>query len=209
MSQSPGSILDGIRVASPCQASWEAMTGDDRQRACQACGKPVYNLSALTAAEALDLVAQPGPRPCIRFYQRLDGTMLTSDCPVGARTVRQRRRVRQIAGLSVGLALVSTVAAALGLRRVSLAPIATVNANLDLTPPAPRATSPDPGEGDWTVPHRPGPADPLVPVEHVPTRAELELPIIMGECPAIELTPAHVPLARSTGPRDEQPLPPH
>ena len=38
-------ILDNIRVATPCSADWNAMTGDDRVRACGSCKKHVYNLS--------------------------------------------------------------------------------------------------------------------------------------------------------------------
>ncbi len=129
------SILDGIRVASPCQASWDGMTGDDRRRACRACGKDVYNLSEMTTAEALALVSRPGPRPCVRFYRRSDGTVLTSDCPVGARATR-KRWVRRAAGLGLGLSVMSAVAWAFGFGR-SPEP-------RDLTPPFPGSATPTP-----------------------------------------------------------------
>jgi hypothetical protein len=33
-------VLENIRVASPCPANWEKMTGDDRVRYCQECNLP-------------------------------------------------------------------------------------------------------------------------------------------------------------------------
>ncbi len=116
MSQATSPILDGIRIASPCHADWNAMTGTDQQRFCPECRQDVYNLSALTTAEALELVGGSGPMPCVRFYRRADGTMLTADCPVGAHAVR-RREALGTALLGLGVALVSTLALAVGLRR--------------------------------------------------------------------------------------------
>ena len=109
------SILDGIRVASPCQAGWDSMSGDDLARFCSLCSKNVYNLSAMTTAEAVAFVADREGESCVRFYRRADGTTLTSDCPVGASKARSSR-LRKIAGLGVvGLAMGSTVLAAVGL----------------------------------------------------------------------------------------------
>ena len=107
------SALDEVRIASPCSASWDAMTGDDRKRFCAMCGKDVFNLSALTTAEGLALLAGPGPLPCLQLHRRADGTTITADCPVGVRAAR-RRRGRLVAGFGVGLTL---VAAAFGFRR--------------------------------------------------------------------------------------------
>jgi len=85
------SVLDKLRIASPCSASWEQMDGTDRVRYCEQCGKNVYNLSAMSRSEAEMLVAGPGPLPCVRFYRRRDGTILTGDCPVGQRRIKRRR----------------------------------------------------------------------------------------------------------------------
>lgn len=60
------------------------MEGDDRVRFCPECELNVYNLSAMTEEQALALVQEREGRLCVRFYQREDGTVLTSDCPVGA-----------------------------------------------------------------------------------------------------------------------------
>lgn len=87
--------LDQIRIASPCRADWDAMQGDDRVRFCAECGKNVYNLSAMSRPEAEALVVEKEGRMCARFYQRADGSALTSDCPIGVRikTVRVSRRI--------------------------------------------------------------------------------------------------------------------
>src|SRR4051794_34167957 len=45
-------ILDSVRIASPCTASWDAMTGDDQVRFCGQCEKNVYNLSGMAREDA-------------------------------------------------------------------------------------------------------------------------------------------------------------
>src|SRR5207244_12906424 len=80
-----GTQLEGIEVASPCQARWEEMEGDEKVRFCKSCRLSVYNLSAMEVEEAAERILQDGDRLCVRFYRRVDGTVLTRDCPVGAR----------------------------------------------------------------------------------------------------------------------------
>jgi hypothetical protein len=97
---SPLTILDDIRIASPCEADWEEMAGDDRARFCSSCSKNVYNISAMTTEEATALiVGREGPL-CVRIYRRSDGTILTADCPVGARS-RPRRRLHRVFALGL------------------------------------------------------------------------------------------------------------
>jgi hypothetical protein len=86
-------VFDDIQVASPCTADWDAMTGDDRVRHCGTCDRDVYNLSEMTRGEAEALVASRIGPLCVRFYRRSDGTVLTADCPVGARRRRRRRLI--------------------------------------------------------------------------------------------------------------------
>lgn len=64
--------------------------GDERVRFCAHCQLNVYNFSAMTKAEAESLLMKAEGRVCGRVYRRADGTMLTQDCPVGLRAVRQR-----------------------------------------------------------------------------------------------------------------------
>jgi len=82
--------LDEVRIASPCTADWESMVGDERVRFCGKCQENVYNLSALTREEAEKLLAEKQGGLCARLYERADGTILTEDCPVGARHTRMR-----------------------------------------------------------------------------------------------------------------------
>jgi hypothetical protein len=108
-------ILDGIRVASPCQANWDAMSGDDVARFCSDCSKNVYNISGMKTSDALALIAEREGDLCVRFYRRLDGTVLTADCPVGA-IGSNSGRWRKITSLGlVGLAMASPALANLGL----------------------------------------------------------------------------------------------
>jgi hypothetical protein len=100
-----GSVLDRIRIASPCPASWKDMKGDDRVRFCEGCRKNVYNLSALSRDEAERLIQSREGKLCALFYQRRDGTLLTADCPIGQRTVRERIALRFAAILAAVLTL--------------------------------------------------------------------------------------------------------
>lgn len=86
-------LLDDIRIASPCAARWEDMEGDDRARRCEECRLTVFDVSALSGAEAERFLrerAAAGGRTCVRLYRRADGTILTRDCPVGLARVRRR-----------------------------------------------------------------------------------------------------------------------
>lgn len=90
----PSNNLDVLQIASPCQASWADMRGDDRTRFCESCSKHVYNLSGMTRAQALSLVEATEGRLCVRFYRREDGSILTADCPVGLSSAVRRRLMR-------------------------------------------------------------------------------------------------------------------
>jgi len=91
--------LERMYVATPCPANWERMPGDERVRFCDSCGLHVYNISALTRAEADSLVARTEGRLCVRLFRRADGTVLTKDCPTGLRL--WRRRVSRTAGAAL------------------------------------------------------------------------------------------------------------
>jgi hypothetical protein len=104
-----GTTLDNIRVASPCLADWDAMYGDDRKRFCGDCKLNVYNISGMTRDEAEALFMNAEGRLCVRFYRRADGTILTSDCPVGWAKVKERTRLIVTAGFSMVMALFTGV----------------------------------------------------------------------------------------------------
>ncbi len=63
------------------------MTGDERARFCGSCHKNVYDISQMTRAQAQQLIQEKEGNVCVRLYRRPDGTVITSDCPVGKREV--------------------------------------------------------------------------------------------------------------------------
>jgi len=93
-------ILENARIASPCDKSWQAMRGDDRTRFCDACKKNVYNLIGMSDADVEALIREKEGNLCVRLYQRADGTLMTSDCPVGLHAARRKlaRAVSAVAG---------------------------------------------------------------------------------------------------------------
>ena len=97
------SPLEGLRVAAPCTAEWEKMSGDERTRYCDRCSLHVYNLSGMTRREAEALVVSTEGRLCVRFYRRADGTILTRNCPVGLLALK--RRAARVAGSVLSAAL--------------------------------------------------------------------------------------------------------
>jgi hypothetical protein len=106
-------LLQRVRVASPCNADWNAMEGDERARFCRLCSKHVYNFSAMLPEEIAGLIQAREGRLCARFYRRRDGTMLTANCPVG----RRRQWRRDLLGLFFGA--VGLLATALGIAAAS------------------------------------------------------------------------------------------
>ncbi len=83
-----------LEIAAPCDERWDEMTGDQKRRFCGACEEHVYNFEHMTVEEICALLERP-QTPCVRFFRRADGTVLTADCPVGLRErfARLRRRV--------------------------------------------------------------------------------------------------------------------
>jgi hypothetical protein len=90
--------LDRVRIASPCKADWNEMSGDERSRHCRECKLNVYNVAGLTKKEAEALLekAAAGQRVCLRLSRRADGTIITKDCPVGVKLAR-RLKIRAAA----------------------------------------------------------------------------------------------------------------
>jgi hypothetical protein len=81
------------------------MYGNDRMRFCGQCKLNVYNLSGMTSEQAEDLVTNAEGRLCVRFYRRVDGTVITENCPVGWARVKQRARVYTTAAFSLIMTL--------------------------------------------------------------------------------------------------------
>lgn len=117
--------LRGLRIASPCDANWDAMPGTDRVRSCAHCALNVYNVSEMTTREARALIRQHEGRLCVRLYRRADGTVLTRDCPEGIpRAATERRR-----GAVAALALAALFAGSVGMTQAAwslLGSVATI-----------------------------------------------------------------------------------
>lgn len=83
--------LNVLNVQSPCRVPWRSMSGNDRVRFCGQCRKNVYNLSAMTSSEAESLLRSGHQTPCVRYFRRFDGSVITSD-RCGSRIARALRR---------------------------------------------------------------------------------------------------------------------
>lgn len=72
--------LDVIEVPRPCPVPWETMTGSDAQRRfCSHCNRHVHDLSAMSRAEAEDLICKSAGELCVRFMRTPDGKVKTLD----------------------------------------------------------------------------------------------------------------------------------
>ena len=107
------SLLDNVRVASPCSMSWHKMQGNDRVRFCGQCKLNVYHLSGMKRREAESLLREHEGRLCVRYFQRADGTVMTKDCPVGLRLAR-KAVVRTVGMVAAVCVLLFNLAATLG-----------------------------------------------------------------------------------------------
>jgi len=80
--------LAGVHIPKPCAASWADMPGDERARACGACGKVVQNLSAMTEEDAASWLAgarQRGGEVCARLDSDDDGRWVFAPSRAAAR----------------------------------------------------------------------------------------------------------------------------
>lgn len=152
-------LLDQVRVASPCKASWDEMVGDERVRFCLACEKNVYNLSAMSRDEAEQLLQERlGGQVCVRFYQRADGTILTEDCPVGVRTKRRKKLALAVAGAGAMAFAASSLLTRGECRTMGTVAVGAVAAPVmgELPPPKVVEAKPQPVMGR-AIPHRKAP----------------------------------------------------
>lgn len=92
------SILDRVVVAAPCPVSWDSMEGDERVRHCAICVRSVYNISDMSDQDAERFFEENGTTQCVRFFRRSDGKLMTDNCPVGLRAIRNR--IRLIVGVA-------------------------------------------------------------------------------------------------------------
>ena len=100
LEQSPENFLKNIQIASPCKMNWNDMarTSEEAKRFCGDCRKHVFSIDQLSAKEAHQLIQSASANNssvCVRLFKRADGTIITDDCPVGLRRIRNAwRRLR-------------------------------------------------------------------------------------------------------------------
>jgi|GEM_PF-690637 len=107
----PRDDLNKVMIAAPCNIGWDTMVGNDRVRLCAGCNKNVYNTSRMTKSEIRELMSRSGKLPCLRIYRRADGTMITEDCPVGLRRVRDAWKRGAKVAASIWTCLISITGA--------------------------------------------------------------------------------------------------
>jgi hypothetical protein len=186
--------LEVIDIARPCPADWDEMRGDDQVRFCKHCSLNVYNLSAMSREQAEKLVADREGRLCVRFYRRLDGTVVTDDCEGAIKLAA--KRIGRFAKAATAMALTAALAP-LGLSRwLNAAPTDKFSStpSLCVTPPHPTRAM----MGDMVEPAPPAPPAPPVPLQ-----GKMLAPAKMGEMSAVPLMGAPAPLP----PPSTQPVP--
>ncbi len=70
--------LEQVHIPTPCDTDWSKMTGDAQKRFCDACGKHVHNLSAMSRDEAERLV-NSSEKICVQFARTASGQTLTTE----------------------------------------------------------------------------------------------------------------------------------
>ncbi len=96
------SFLDRLYTAAPCNVPWDDMTGTERVRDCSQCSRQVFNISDMTKADAEAFLKGNGDSQCLAYYRRKDGTIMTDDCPIGLRKIRNTLRgLRRAAGFLI------------------------------------------------------------------------------------------------------------
>lgn len=68
LTKRPESPLVGLRVASPCTASWIEMQCDNRVHFCDKCHLNAYDLSGLSSSEVGNLLLAKEGRHCVRVF---------------------------------------------------------------------------------------------------------------------------------------------
>jgi hypothetical protein len=97
----PHEFLTHVSIPTPCPMDWADMKGDDRIRFCASCSKHVYDISAMPAVEAAELIRSHEGELCAQFYRRPDGTIVTAECTLA----RSRSHIiKAIGGAALALA---------------------------------------------------------------------------------------------------------
>ena len=116
----PRDAIDEIDISTPCTVSWDQMRprgGDGRVRYCGQCRQNVYDVEAMSRAEAHRQITAREGRVCVRILRRPDGTVVTADCWARLRAAR-RHGVLPFLGMMMLVGLMELVAIGAGLGRL-------------------------------------------------------------------------------------------
>jgi hypothetical protein len=91
----------------------------------------------MSKKDAEALITSAEGRLCVRYYHRLDGTILTDNCPVGLRALKRRVSGISRAVASSALSFFAGVAVLAGLQQAQVALDATTEVGIDLIDPVP------------------------------------------------------------------------
>jgi hypothetical protein len=97
-----------VTIKTPCSVAWDEWKEGEMVRFCDLCQLNVHNLSTRSDKEVKELLKNRTGRLCVFMYQRRDGSMVTDNCPVSLRVLRNK-----IKGWVAGLLLVLTWVVAL------------------------------------------------------------------------------------------------
>jgi hypothetical protein len=104
-------LVQKLSIAAPCDVPWDSMEGDERTRFCGQCKLNVYNIAEMSTKDAAAMVRKAEGRLCLKLYRRADGTVITDNCPVGLRKIRNRMK-RVAAVVLMSLAWVGLISSA-------------------------------------------------------------------------------------------------
>jgi hypothetical protein len=129
--------LSFVRIAAPCRADWEQMSGNEQVRFCGQCSLNVYNLSNMSKRDAEALIMGAEGKLCVRYYRRADGTILTANCPAGLQILKRRVSKITRAVISTALSFFAGMGVFAGLEKAHSSLSAATEAGRDLIDPVP------------------------------------------------------------------------
>lgn len=90
-------------VPNPCHEDWDKLTPEERGHFCTVCETKVWDLSALTRAEAEEFLRSTEGDLCVSYRERANGEVVHRDAPVVPLS-RLMKRLPAAAGFSLALA---------------------------------------------------------------------------------------------------------
>ncbi|QOV91826.1 hypothetical protein [Humisphaera borealis] len=159
----PRVSLEQLRIETPCPASWDAMTGDNRSRFCQACQLQVHDLTAMPREEAERLVCEAAGRLCVRMAVQMTATPIATS-PVGYQSslrTRPRKGWRFWTGIGLIGAGMSAIANAWQGRQVVPVPAPAVVTPVRIMAPMMGIVCPPPASRPSTGSPATSPSDAL------------------------------------------------